>query len=388
MSSTLASITADQRTLVRAAATAASISDPVAIILDEFQSVVLEKAVRGPFLALDDVFIRDWDRSYTRHWAGTKFGLRLYTIEGIRLARVVADYSQDRYDHLANFFVVDRADYLRLFRVALRLRRKPAVVGLPPVLEPERLATLRRNSIGYLQRDNLTRIRELGGRARRGILLSGPPGNGKTSACRWLWEECHRLRYEYRIVSPDMYRAARQSCNPVEAVKQLFSVSKRGIVFFDDMDVALRDRTLAPESDDQAVFLGAMDGIEVREGVVYVFTTNCPIDVIDPAFKRPGRIDLVLQFDPPTAALRRQLLERWHPEILAGIDVDRAIADTDEWSFAEIEELKNLLILLHMETGEWNWSATMAQWEANRHDLAVKRRGIVGFPRNGCVQAN
>src|SRR5262249_409196 len=139
---------------------------------------------------------------------------------------------------------------------------------------------------------------------RRGVLLAGPPGNGKTSACRWLWELCHELRYEFRLVSPDVYRAARASCNPPEAVKALFAVSRRGIVFFDDMDIALRDRPLSPEADDQAVFLGAMDGIEVREGVVYMFTTNCPLDLIDPAFKRPGRIDLVLQFDPrrPTFA--------------------------------------------------------------------------------------
>src|SRR5438874_13374748 len=103
-----------------------------------------------------------------------------------------------------------------------------------------------------------------------------------------------------------MYQAARRDCHAVEAVKELFAVSRPGVVFFDDMDVALRDRALAPDSDDQAVFLGAMDGIEVKEGVVYVFTTNCPVELIDPAIKRPGRIDLVLQFDPPPADLRRR----------------------------------------------------------------------------------
>jgi cell division protease FtsH len=279
--------------------------------------------------------------------------------------------------------VVARADYLPLFRTAVRLKRASAPPTTPPVLPDTLLATLHRNTIGYLQRDNLKRIRELGGRPRRGLLLSGPPGNGKTSACRWLWEECHRLRFDYRVVSPDMYQAARRSCNPVEAVKELFSVSRRGIVFFDDMHVALRDRALSTDSDDQAVFLGAMDGIEVREGVVYVFTTNCPISLIDPAFKRPGRIDLVLQLDPPTPELRRRLLDRWHPEIRAGIDLSRAVAATDGWSFAEIDEMKNLLILLHLETGTWDWDTARDQWEANRHDLDPNRRRPVGFHCNG-----
>src|SRR5215813_8106951 len=115
--------------------------------------------------------------------------------------------------------------FLPPFKLASRLQRASAPPGPPPVLPDEQLATLRRNTIGYLKRDNLKRIRELGGRARRGLLLAGPPGNGKTSACRWLWEECHRLRLEYSIVSPDVYKAARESCNPAQAVKQLFSVS-------------------------------------------------------------------------------------------------------------------------------------------------------------------
>ena len=53
-----------------------------------------------------------------------------------------------------------------------------------------------------------------------------------------------------------------------------------------------------------------MDGIAVNEGVVFVFTTNCSLDLIDRAFKRPGRMDVVLHFKAPDATLRRQLIER------------------------------------------------------------------------------
>jgi hypothetical protein len=388
MSVSLQQVTADHRALVRAAAQAAGIVDPVAVRLDDFLNTILGHATRGPFVSIDGAFIRDWDRTFPRYWPGTKFGIRLYTLDNIRLARCLSESSTEQYDWLADFFVVARADYLPLFRKTVRLRRQSADSGPPPILPEAQLETLRQNTIGYLNRNNLTRIRDLGGRARRGLLLSGPPGNGKTSACRWLWQECHRLRFEYRIVSPDMYRAARNSCNPAEAVKELFSVSRRGIVFFDDMDLALRDRALSPEKDDQAVFLGAMDGIEVREGVVYVFTTNCPIHLIDPAFKRPGRIDLVLQFDPPTADLRRRLIDRWHPDIRGGIDPARAVAATVGMSFAEIEELKNLLILGHLDAGGWDWDRALAQWRTNRDDLGESRAKAVGFHLNGQAAAH
>src|SRR5262249_12298558 len=140
---------------------------------------------------------------------------------------------------------------------------------------------------------------------------------------------------------------------------------------------ALRDRERVKETDDQAVFLGALDGITVREGVAFVFTTNCALEVIDRAFKRPGRIDLVLHLGPPDAPLRRRLVGRWHPEVRAGLDVAEVVATTDGFSYAENEEVKNLLVLHYTETGCWDWRRALEQYAFNRHELAPRRR--VGF---------
>src|SRR5207248_11274974 len=138
-----------------------------------------------------------------------------------------------------------------------------------------------------------------------------------------------------------------------DSIEQLFSVDRCGIVFFDDMDLALRDRETVHETEDQAVFLSAMDGITVNEGVVFVFTTNCSLGLIDRAFKRPGRIDLVLHFNLPDAGLRRQLMERWHEEIRRHLDLEKAVVSTEGYSFAEVEELKNLLVMHFMEAERW-----------------------------------
>jgi len=160
-------------------------------------------------------------------------------------------------------------------------------------------------------------------------------------------------------------------------------------VFFDDMDIALRDRNTVHESDDQAVFLSALDGIEVNEGVPYVFTTNCSLDLIDPAFKRPGRIDLVLHFHAPDAGLRRTLIARWHADVLSGIDVDAAVRQTDGYSFAEVEELKNLLILNFIEGNGWDWGWATQQFALNRQELANRATsrhvgfGVAEAARNG-----
>jgi len=176
-------------------------------------------------------------------------------------------------------------------------------------------------------------------------------------------------------VTPDNYRQARAH----DTIEELFSVDRRGIVFFDDMDLALRDRETVHETEDQAVFLSALDGINVHEGVVFVFTTNCSLDLIDRAFKRPGRIDLVLNFKPPDERLRRQLIERWHEDIRGHINVDLAVTSTEGFSFAEIEELKNLLVMRCMDSGEWNWDWALKQFDVNRSELSSRPRRHVGF---------
>ena len=370
---------ADHRTLVAAAAEAAGIADPVAFDANYYRYYLLKKAVRGPLVPIDGALVREWETGGRLHSPGTHFGVRLYTAWGIPLAKVTAGTDQNAADHAYDFYVVSRADYVRLFRLTVRAMRERDRPTVPPVMPAGQLEALRRNTLGYLDGKNLKRIKELGGRARRGLLLTGPPGNGKTSACRWLWEECLRAGLEYKLVTPDAYQAARRSCNPVEAVKELFGVGRRGVIFFDDMDIALRDRETVRETDDQAVFLSALDGIEVHEGVVYVFTTNCPLSLIDPAFKRPGRIDLVLHFEPPDAALRRELMGRWHADIRAGLDVDAAVEATAGLSFAEVEELKNLLILRQIEAGGWDWEWAMAEFRQNRQELAARASRAVGF---------
>src|SRR5262249_44145320 len=145
------------------------------------------------------------------------------------------------------------------------------------------------------------------------------------------------------------------------------------------MDLALRDRDTIAETEDQAVFLSAMDGITINEGVVFVFTTNCSLDLIDRAFKRPGRLDVVLHFRPPDADLRRRLIGGWHADVRSAINGEQAVASTDGHSFAEIEELKNLLVMHYMESGRWDWARALRQFAVNRAEMTAPPRRQVSF---------
>jgi cell division protease FtsH len=122
-----------------------------------------------------------------------------------------------------------------------------------------------------------------------------------------------------------------------------------------------------------------MDGITVHEGVVFVFTTNCSLDLIDRAFKRPGRLDVVLNFEPPAAELRQLLMERWHADIRASLDLEEFLDSTEGYSFAEIEELKNLLVMHFMDTNAWDWEWALRQFAINRRELSQRPSRHVGF---------
>jgi hypothetical protein len=384
MDSPLKRFAADHRYLLDVAARHMGWSDPVAVDLDEFYVPLFKAATAGALVPIEGVLVRDWDPDNRRTSPGIQIGMRVYTASGVPFVRIRFAHDDRANCWGLDFVAVDRKDYLRLYRVALRCRRDSEPPSPPPVLPRDQLDLLWKNTIGYLEGGNLERIKQYGGRAKRGVLLTGSPGNGKTMACRWIWEACRERRWEYRLVTPDNYRNARSH----DTVEDLFTVERRGIVFFDDMDLALRDREKIAETEDQAVFLSAMDGITVNEGVVFVFTTNCSLDLIDRAFKRPGRLDVVLHFKAPDAGLRRELVGRWHPDIRAHLDAETAVASTDGYSFAEIEELKNLLVMHYMESGQWDWGWALRQFDVNRNELSSRpRRGGVGFG-NGKAHAH
>lgn len=378
MMSELKRYSADHRFLLEEAARAGGFTQPIAVDLDEFHAPLVKAAKRREIVPIDGVLVRDWDPDNRNTNPGVQLGMRVYEIQGVKFVRVRYVFNDRNNGWGLDFVAVDRADYRRLYKIALKVRLEEEPPCVAPVLPEDQLDLLWKNTIGYLETRNLEKIRAYGGRAKRGVLLTGSPGNGKTMACRWIWEECRQRRWEYRLVTPDNYRQARSH----DSIENLFGVQRRGIIFFDDMDLALRDREKVAETEDQAVFLSAMDGIAANEGVVFVFTTNCSLDLIDRAFKRPGRLDVVLNFRAPDADLRRRLIQRWHADVVSSIDVEAAVASTEGYSFAEVEELRNLLVMHFMDAEKWDWHWAMKQFAINRSELTGKPQRHVGFTTN------
>ncbi len=247
---------------------------------------------------------------------------------------------------------------------------------VPPILSVDDQAKLLANTIDFLKRDD-SLLRKYRVPKKRGILLRGSPGNGKTMACRWLRNLCTRERFDFETVTVDDYASARDD----HETATLFQTCRPGIILFDDFDKALQDRTKFGD-DIQSVFLAELDGMSPKEGVVYMFTSNLRLDQIDPAAQRPGRIDLVIEFAPPSAELRQRFIrQEWPTEVVAALGEEMLVNSTEGWSFAELEEARKATVLRWLDGQDFRWN-TVRDDLVERRESAQKPIRPVGFGAN------
>ena len=270
--------------------------------------------------------------------------------------------------------IVPAERHKHLYRHLRKLSREDAAEeSPPPVMRDDEKTRLWENTVGFLLRgdDDLKRY---GVPQKRGVLLIGSPGNGKTMACRWLYGECMRRRVNWRCVTADQYDMARSH----GATSNLFSIAAPGVILFDDLDLGMRDREKSGPTREHSLLLAELDGVQQREGVVYLFTTNMKLKELDPAFIRRGRIDQVIHFSKPDAELRRQMItEFWHEDIVNGLDTDDLVHETEGRSFADLAEIKKLLVLRYIDTKRWDWPWAWKTFLAS--DQPDRNRRRIGF---------
>ncbi|MBI3268869.1 MAG: ATP-binding protein [Planctomycetes bacterium] len=169
------------------------------------------------------------------------------------------------------------------------------------VLPPAVLEEVHEHIVRWAER--LEEFQSYGLPARRGILLCGEPGTGKTLLGRIL---ASTLGLTFLWVTP-RYMLRSQAAQAIYEVARELAPT---LVFFEDVDFFAMDRSenhgaVLPE------LLNVLDGLVPNEGVLTVMTTSHP-DALDAALRdRPGRLDRKISLPRPDVTGRMDMLGRF-----------------------------------------------------------------------------
>ena len=147
---------------------------------------------------------------------------------------------------------------------------------------------------------------------RRGYLLHGPPGTGKSSAVVAI---ASALQMDIAILSLG------DSSLDDNGLAELFSsIPVNSLVLIEDIDCAFLERKEGDDKRSKVTFSGllnAIDGVAAGEGRLLFATTN-HIQRLDPALIRPGRIDRKIYIGFATSEQAEKLYVRFFPNAEVG----------------------------------------------------------------------
>jgi transitional endoplasmic reticulum ATPase len=185
-------------------------------------------------------------------------------------------------------------------------------------------------------------FRRMGIRPPRGVLLSGPPGSGKTLLAKAVATESEANFIS--IKGPEVM--SKWVGESEKAVRMIFKKAKQVapcIVFLDELDAIAHRRGFDNDSgvSERVVnqLLTSMDGLETLEGVVVIGATNRP-DMVDPALLRTGRFDRILLVPAPDKTARLEILRVHTKDMpLENVDLEELAVELEGYTGADIEGL-------------------------------------------------
>src|SRR5215472_15688312 len=222
---------------------------------------------------------------------------------------------------------------------------RPSVSRDQVVLPDELLAEIERQVIGVAR--HADRLLASGQHLKRGILLHGAPGTGKTHTVSYLLGRLPEVTVI--VISGQALGRIREACSVARTLQP-------AMIVVEDVDLIAEQRTFDP-GEHPLLFqlLNEMEGLNSASDVTFLLTTN-RADLLEPALAdRPGRVDLAAELPPPDADARRQLIRLYQGSLVLDLSpdgLDTVIKRTKGSTAPFLKELLRRAALLSAEADD------------------------------------
>jgi hypothetical protein len=225
----------------------------------------------------------------------------------------------------------------------LSFHRREALDPGELILPEATFADVRRQVVGVARHRDA--LREAGQHLKRGLLLYGPPGVGKTHTVRYLGGELTGTTIVQ--LSGDALGYIKQACSIARTLQP-------AMIVVEDVDLVAQQRDMYEGSAPLLfMLLNEMDGLDEDADVVFLLTTNRADLLEDALASRPGRVDQAVRIDLPDRDARRRLVSLYR----RGLDLDETRLDdvlerTDGVTASFLKELLRRAAVIAAERGE------------------------------------
>jgi hypothetical protein len=226
----------------------------------------------------------------------------------------------------------------------VHFHRLPSIAREDIILPRGVLERIERQTITFSKQRE--KLKAAGRHIKRGMLLYGAPGTGKTLTAMYLASQMPERTVI--LLTGGGVGLLEQSC-------QMARLLQPATVILEDVDLIAEERTHQETGCNALLFalLNQMDGLADDADILFLLTTNRP-DILEPALaSRPGRIDQAIEIPLPDRACRQRLFDLYGQGLTLQLErLPQLIDQTEGVSGAFIRELMRKAALFAADEGD------------------------------------